>query len=91
MTEQERARAIEAIQLELFCRKRELERQAEQIELDFRARLELVKSQGTKVCRKCGREKSVKQFYREDRFKDGYNPWCRLCKQQRYQERKNAA
>lgn len=98
MNEAERAKAVESLQvelqLELFSLKRQLEKQAEQLKLVFKQKLELVKSQGTKVCRICHEERSVaKQFYRDDRYKDGYNPYCRICRSRRYYAKKarNAA
>lgn len=88
MNEPQRARAIKVIQLELFERKRELERIAEQIEMDFRARLELVSATGTKICRKvgCRKEKPVSEFYQDDRYADSRYPYCRDCKRKMNRE-----
>jgi hypothetical protein len=91
MNEPERHRAIEALQLEMFSRKRELEREIEQLELDFKAKLELVKSQGTKVCRKCGEERSIQMFYVDIRYKDDHFPYCKLCKSAMSNARNKAA
>lgn len=92
MNEPERARAIEVIQMELFYRRRELERMAQQLELDFKAKLELVKTSGTKVCRRveCREEKPVSEFYRDDRYSDSRYPYCRDCKQKMNQGRRAA-
>ena len=37
---------------------------------------------GTKVCKKCGQEKPIKEFYRDKTTKDGYQAWCRDCRKQ---------
>ena len=46
----------------------------------------------TKVCKKCGRELPIEEFYKDKRKKDGYSCWCKECfKQQQkqyYQEHK---
>lgn len=73
MTEAERAKTIESLQLELFCLKRQL--------TVVKRTLILVKTRGTKVCRVCNKERSVKQmFFPDDRYRDGYYPYCRICK-----------
>jgi len=33
----------------------------------------------TKLCSKCHIEKSIDEFYRHSRSKDGYDGWCKLC------------
>lgn len=79
MNEVERKQLIDSIQMELFVRKAQLEKQIEQLELDFKAKLELVKSQGTKVCRRCKQERPIGMFYVETRYKDDHRPYCMIC------------
>lgn len=33
----------------------------------------------TKICKKCGQEKSLDQFNKQKRTKDGLRTWCRTC------------
>lgn len=33
----------------------------------------------TKICKACGREKEITNFYRHPKCKDGYNSRCKLC------------
>jgi hypothetical protein len=33
-----------------------------------------------KICRACHKEKSLKSFYRNKQYADGYEPKCRICK-----------
>src|SRR5687768_15026012 len=35
-----------------------------------------------KTCSKCNREKPATAFYSDPRYRDGYYPYCRLCKQE---------
>ena len=32
-----------------------------------------------KTCKRCGNPRSVELFYKDKRYRDGYQPWCRLC------------
>lgn len=34
----------------------------------------------TKLCTKCEKTKSIKQFYKNKRYADGYFSWCKTCK-----------
>jgi len=73
VTEPQRARAIEAVQLRLF--------ELEQKRLRLVSRLEVLKGTGTKRCRQvCGEVKPVSEFYEDPRYADGYYPYCRDCK-----------
>lgn len=88
MSEAERAKALEAIQLELFA----LEREYGDVVADFYAKRRAilrrrqllmhtarVVKEGMKVCRKCDAEKDVNQFYQEARYADGRRPYCIEC------------
>ena len=33
----------------------------------------------TKICTKCGEEKSLEEFYKDRRRKDGFYPQCKIC------------
>ncbi len=46
----------------------------------LKARLSRARIVGTKQCRKCGETMDVDQFYKDDRYADGFHPWCRECK-----------
>lgn len=90
MTEPERARAIEAVQLQLF----ELRARVKEIERE-RVRLRRLKVklafQGTKICRKCREDMDAEQFYRDDSRRDGLSSYCRECKLKTIRARKLAA
>lgn len=88
MSESERAAALEAIQLELFA----LDREYADVVADFYAKrreilkrrllilhTERVAREGMKLCRKCGAEKNVREFYQEARYADGRRPYCIEC------------
>jgi superfamily II helicase len=34
----------------------------------------------TKVCRHCGQEKPISEFYPSKKTKDGHDSWCKECK-----------
>lgn len=46
----------------------------------------------TKICKRCGRELPLSEFYKDKNCKDGLNYWCKECskqyKKQYYQEHK---
>lgn len=37
-------------------------------------------SEPMKRCTQCGEAKPLSDFHRHKREKDGYQPWCRLCR-----------
>lgn len=41
----------------------------------------------TKVCSKCGQEKSVEEFYAHSTAKDGLQPYCKYCQKEVAQNR----
>lgn len=94
MTEPQRAKEIEAIQLRLF----ELTAQVKEIKQE-RVRLKRMKArivmQGVKRCRKCRDEMDADQFYPAERMRDGLDSYCIECRstanRARYHERKRAA
>lgn len=87
MNEAERVKAVEEIQFELF--------KLERVRLRLLGQIQLFKNTGTKVCRRCRQERSVKMFYTDTRYKDDHYPWCKLCKNEavktRYRRMANAS
>lgn len=84
MTEPERVRAIEAVQLRLF--------ELEKYRLRLLGQIELFKSQGTKICRRvnCRKAKPVAQFGKDNRYSDGRYPYCNACKSEMVKQRNRA-
>jgi hypothetical protein len=46
-------------------------------------------AQETKICSKCGEEKSVENFVKDSGKKDGYYPSCRVCKKKYIEENRD--
>lgn len=42
----------------------------------------------TKICKKCGIEKNIDEFYKNKRYKENYENVCKLCKNQYYLKNK---
>lgn len=41
----------------------------------------------TKICSKCGQEKSIEEFYAHSTAKDGLQPYCKECQKKAAQNR----
>lgn len=104
MTEAERLKRLEAVQLELFA----ISKQQEQLRLKFqdlqksragltrrvselRRYIKRLLPPATKKCRKCGAELLASEFfYPDDRYADGRYPYCKFCKSEMSKGRKAA-
>lgn len=40
----------------------------------------MTQQQGTKVCTRCGVEKQLNEFNKNNQTKNGLHPWCKSCK-----------